>query len=403
MQRLLLVGVGLTGRPYLAAARRLGVQIHAVETAERASALAGEADEVTVCRGGSDELWYEAASQAVRLARPDGVVAFSEPHALAAALVQNELGLPGPSLRAAVLSRNKALQRGRFAAAGIGQPEFLVTERLGDARAWAAERLPVVVKPLSSAGSQGVELVADGAAFEDAVARRDDEGRLLVERAAAGPEYSWEALVREGKVWFANLTAKETTGPPYFVETAHRVATEVDAGTRATVCELGTAVLGALGMDTGIVHLEFRLTSRGPAVMEVAVRTPGDRLMDLLGLAYGIDWYEMVVRLALGRELPPPPAAPRRRTASYLPSARPGTVTAIRGLDEVLAHPCVVEAELTVAPGDTVAQARSSGERVGHVVLSAPDQGSLEGALDDVRTTLRVATRLGGPPHDRTA
>ncbi|OKJ69998.1 ATP-grasp domain-containing protein [Streptomyces sp. CB02460] len=396
-QRLLLVGVGMTGRPYLEAARRLGVRVHAVETEPRAADLAGVADDVTVCRGGSDELWYEAAGAAVRHARPDGVVAFSEPHVLAAALVQDELGLPGPSLRAAVLSRNKALQRGRFAAASIGQPDFMVADRLGDGRAWAAERLPVVVKPLSSAGSAGVELVMDQGAFEEVVARRDDEGRLLVERAAAGPEYSWEALVRDGEVWFANLTAKETTGPPYFVEVAHRVATEVDVPTRATVDRLGAEVLAALGMRTGIVHLEFRLTARGPSVMEVAVRTPGDHLMDLLGDAYGIDWYEMVVRLALGADLPGPPAAPLRRTASYLPAARPGTVTEIRGLDEVLAHPHVVAARVTAAPGDAVAPARSSVERVGHVLLSAPDPGSLEVALDDVRSTLRVATRLGAP------
>ncbi|MFE9762977.1 ATP-grasp domain-containing protein [Streptomyces sp. NPDC005808] len=392
MQRLLLVGVGLTGRPYVAAARRLGVRLHVVETKPQAEALAGSVDEVTVCRGMSDEAWYEAVSEAARAASPDGVVAFSEPHVLAASLLTDELGLPGPTLKAAVLSRNKALQRARFAAAGIGQPEFLVAERLGDARGWAAGRMPVVVKPLSSAGSAGVELVADISAYDEAVARRDGEGKLLVERAVTGPEYSWEALVREGKVWCANLTAKETTGPPYFVETAHRTAAEVDDEVRAEVAGLGAAVLDAMGMDTGIVHLEFRLTPSGPAVMEVAVRTPGDRLMDLLGMTYGIDWYEMVIRLALGRELPQPPAA-LCRTASYLPSARPGTVAEVRGLVEVLDHPCVVEAEVGVAPGDAVAPLRSSAGRVGHVLLKAPDARTLEAALDDVRRTLQVTTR----------
>ncbi|UZK57430.1 hypothetical protein NEH16_28070 [Streptomyces drozdowiczii] len=63
----------------------------------------------------------------------------------------------------------------------------------------------------------------------------------------------------------------------------------------------------------------------------------------------------------------------------------------------MLAHPHVVAARVTAAPGDAVAPARSSVERVGHVLLSAPDPGSLEVALDDVRSTLRVATRLGAP------
>ncbi|MFJ7326495.1 ATP-grasp domain-containing protein [Streptomyces cyaneofuscatus] len=391
MQRLLLVGVGVTGRPYLAAARRLGVHLHVVETEGQAASLTDHVDRITVCRGMSDEAWYEAVSEAARSARPDGVVAFSEPHVLAAALLTDELGLRGTSLKAAVLSRNKALQRARFSAAGIGQPEFLVAEQLADARGWAAGKVPVVVKPLSSAGSAGVELAADIAAFDEAAARRGGEGKLLVERAVTGPEYSWEALVRQGEVWLANLTAKETTGPPHFVETAHRVAVEVDDEVQAEVSRLGTAVLQAMGVEDGIVHLEFRLTPDGPAVMEAAVRTPGDRLMDLLGMAYGVDWYEMVIRLALGRELPPCPPV-LCRTAAYLPSAPPGKVSEVKGLAEVLAHPGVVEAEVNVAPGDAVAPLRSSAGRVGHVLLKAPDTRTLEAALDDVRGALHVVT-----------
>ena len=396
MQSLLLVGVGRMGRPYLAAARRLGAGVRAVEVPERAAPLADQLDGVTLCRGEPDELWAEAADAAARAARPDGVLAFSEPHVLAAALMQNELGLPGPSLRAAVLSRNKALQRARFATAGIGQPEYLVTDRLADARSWAAGRLPVIVKPLSSAGSNGVEHVPDLDTYSAVAARRDGEGRLLVERAVSGPEYSWEALVRDGQVWFANLTAKETTGPPNFVEVAHRTAADVDEGILSQADALGAAVVAALGMSTGLVHLEFRLSPDGPMVMEVAVRTPGDYLMDLLGLTYGVDWFELAVRAALGRPLPPPPAGPERYAASYLPVAPAGVVTAVSGLDEILAHPCVVSAGVSVAPGDLVAPARSSSQRVGQVVLAADDRKELDAALEDVRRTLVVATLADG-------
>ena len=58
---------------------------------------------------------------------------------LAAALVADRLGLPGPGLAAAVVSRNKALQRGVFAAAGVAQPEYVVTDDLTTVADWAAE------------------------------------------------------------------------------------------------------------------------------------------------------------------------------------------------------------------------------------------------------------------------
>ncbi|GAA3753208.1 ATP-grasp domain-containing protein [Salinactinospora qingdaonensis] len=398
MQTLLMVGVGKSGRPYLDAARRLGVRVHAVEVAERAATIEEAANEVTVCRGGSDELWAEAAITAARACQPDGVLAFSEPHVMAAALVADEFGLPGPSLRAATLSRNKALQRARFGASGIGQPEYLVTERIADAAEWAEPRMPVVLKPLSSAGSDGVELVADMAAYREAARRRDGEGRLLVERAVEGPEYSWEALVCDGNVWCANLTEKETTGPPDFVEVAHWAPADTGDTPHAVAADLGPAVLEAIGMRTGIVHLEFKLTPSGPAVMEIAVRTPGDCLMDLLGLAYGVDWFEMAIRAALGWELPEPPKAPVRFAASYLPSAPAGTVVAVEGLDDVLAQPCVVSANVTVAPGQQVSPARSSGERAGEVVLAAENPGELAVDLEQVRRLLAVVTRPADPP-----
>ena len=115
MRELVLIGVGRMGRPYLSAARRLGLRVRAVESLTRVDAIADQLDGAQVCRGELDELWAEAASAAALAGLPDGVVAFSEPHVMAAARLQDRLGLPGPSLHAAVLSRNKALQRGSFA------------------------------------------------------------------------------------------------------------------------------------------------------------------------------------------------------------------------------------------------------------------------------------------------
>ncbi|MEU6081628.1 ATP-grasp domain-containing protein [Streptomyces sp. NPDC047108] len=394
-RELLLVGVGTMGRPYVAAARRLGLRVRAIEAQGWAGAIEDLVDAVEPSQGayGSlDELWAETVDAAVRAHRPDGVVAFTESHVLGAAMAQDRLGLPGPSLQAAVISRNKALQRGRFRAHAIGQPEYVLTNDLSDAAEWAGARLPVVVKPLSSGGSDGVELVADAAAFAGAALRRAAERPLLVESALEGPEYSWEALVRDGEVWFSNLTAKTTTGPPHFVEIAHRVAAPLPAPDAERVAELGRSVLSAIGMRTGIVHLEFRMTSAGPAVMEVAVRTPGDYIMELCSLAYGFDWHETVVRLATGAELPAPPQGPVRYAASLFVVSDPGLVIATDGLDAVRSHPSVVDAAVKVAVGDTVGRTSSSLQRTGYAVLAAESPQELEDAIEFTRQTLSIKT-----------
>ncbi|WP_405483638.1 ATP-grasp domain-containing protein [Streptomyces sp. NBC_00009] len=394
-RELLLVGVGVMGRPYVAAARRLGLRVRGIESQDWAAGIEGLVDAVEPSQGqyGSlDELWAETAHDAALRSRPAGIVAFTECHVLGAALAQDTHGLPGPSLGAAVISRNKALQRGRFRAHGIGQPDHHLTNDLAGAAEWAESRLPVVIKPLSSAGSDGVELVADAAAFDAAAVRRASERPLLVESAVEGPEYSWEALVRDGEVWFANLTAKTTTGAPDFIELEHRAAVSLPPAEAEQVAELGRSVIAAIGMRTGIAHLEFRMTSSGPSVMEVAVRTPGDYIMELCSLAYGTDWFELVLRLAVGDELPPPPEGPVKFSASLFVVSDPGEVIAVDGVDEIRAHPAVVDAAAKVKAGDLVRRTSSSPQRTGYAVLAADSREELEEAIEFVRRTLSIKT-----------
>ncbi|MFF7384976.1 ATP-grasp domain-containing protein [Streptomyces griseoluteus] len=389
-RELLLAGVGTMGRPYLEAAARLGVRARALESAatweHRPAALAERFYRVP---GGHEESWAGAVAAAVAERVPDGLIGFAEPQVVAAALAQQRHGLRGPSLHAAVVSRNKALQRALFGAHGLPQPEYLHVARLGEARDWMLQHLPVVVKPLHLSGSQGVELIRTREEAEEAVARRGGEGQLLVETAVEGPEFSWEALVREGEVLFGNITAKETTPPPYFVELVHRCGHDLGPEAAAQVEDLTSGVLHALGMDTGLVHLEFRMSAAGPVLMEVAVRTPGDYLPDAIGLTYGFDLYEAMVLLSVGRPLPALPERPVSHAATVFLTAPPGLITGIGGLDEVRAHPAVVRVRPRKGVGDTVQPLTSSARRLGHVLVDAGSPTEREDAVKFVRETLR--------------
>ncbi|MFB7775532.1 ATP-grasp domain-containing protein [Streptomyces bauhiniae] len=389
-RELLLAGVGTMGRPYLEAAARLGVRARALESAatwdNRPTALAERFYRVPV---GHEESWAGAVAAAVAEGVPDGLIGFAEPQVVAAALAQQRHGLRGPSLHAAVVSRNKALQRALFGAHGVPQPEYLHVARLDDARDWMLQHLPVVVKPLSLSGSQGVELIRTPEEAGEVVARRGGEGQLLVETAVDGPEFSWEALVREGEVLFENVTAKETTPPPYFVELVHRCGHDLGPESAVQVRELTSGVLRALGMDTGLVHLEFRMSATGPVLMEVAVRTPGDYLPDAIGLTFGFDLYEAMVLLSVGLPLPALPERPVSHAATVFLTATPGTITAIAGLNEVRAHPAVVRVRPRKGVGDTVRPLTSSGRRLGHVLVDAGSPTEREDAVKFVRETLR--------------
>jgi biotin carboxylase len=391
-KRLLMVGIGMAGMPFLDSARRLGFAVHGVELPERKFGYVDRVCDFTDCRGLIDELWTEAANIAVKSSRPDGVLGFYEAHAVAAATVQERLGLPGPSLWAAIISRNKGLQRAIFAAEGISQPEYIVVDDIGDAREWAAARLPVFVKPLSLTGGAGVEHLASDEALEAAVRRRSGTGRLVVETELAGPEYSWVAVVVDGEVKISNISSTETSGPPYFIELVHRTPATVTTGDREAIDAIASRVLTAVGMRTGVFQLECRMTAAGPSVIEVAVRMPGDNMMDMLEWTYGISWFDLLVLAAMGHGLPELPAGPASYAAGYGPALTGGIVTEITGWDEIREHPLVAQADLVVAPGRVVPVSTSSMELAGEILMRAPTSGELEEVLDFVRRSLRIET-----------
>lgn len=394
--RLLLVGLGVMGRPYVDRAHRRGLRVCVVDTPAaladaEVQALLRPGDSTHAVRGRGDSDWYAAASAALDDGVPAGVVAFADPHVVAAALIADELGLPGPGLRAATTSRDKSLQRLLFARHGLSQPAFHVAHDLGSALSWAGERYPVVAKPLAGSASWGVRVVARREELCRWYEELGSPPAFLVEQHLASPECSAEALVVDGELCYLNLTDKVTTPPPYCVELEHHVPATLAGREREGMQRLTRAAVEALGVASGIVHLEARLEPGCPHVLEVAVRTPGDYIMELVELATGVDLFDAVVAAATG-ERPDLRPRPRASACVWYPAPRPGRVLGVEGMEVLLARPGVLKARIRAQAGGSVAPFRSSSDRVGWVLLEAPEPEELARRLDSAKRCLRIVT-----------
>ena len=389
-ETVLLVGAGVMGRGYVEAARALGLRIVLIDPPEYRETYAGLVDVFLSPEGNTEADWLAAALRAAEEHRPDGVVPFTEIHVQGAAWAQDLLGLPGPSLAATDTSRNKSVQRVLFARAGITQPEFTVAATAEHALRWSEDRYPVVVKPLRGMGSVGVRLVKNAAELTADLARRDVAEQVLVEQYVEFPEYSWEGLVRDGEVIFGNYTRKVTSGPPEFVELRHEVAW----------CDLDlerldpwtAQVTAALGVRTGLVHLEFRDDGSVAYPMELAVRMPGDHIMELMCRAYDHDFFASHIELALGRTPLVPASAARSAGVVYVAAARPGRIEAVHGVTDAEQCPGVVRVGHKKKVGDLVDGLRSSADRVSHALLTAPDSAALNAEMDEVARLIDIRT-----------
>jgi hypothetical protein len=98
----------------------------------------------------------------------------------------------------------------------------------------------------------------------------------------------------------------------------------------------------------------------------------GDRINDLVRLAYHLDMEELTVAWAMGRMEPlsEPPTAKGGAAIRFISSGQ-GRVVAIDGVEDVRAEPDVVEVGLRYATGQCIGPTRWSLDRPGYVIVTA--------------------------------
>ncbi|MEU3730673.1 ATP-grasp domain-containing protein [Streptomyces sp. NPDC033538] len=290
------------------------------------------------------------------------------------------LGLPGIDPAGVTPLRHKHRMRRAVEAAGLDQPRYRTVSCERSAAAAYTELGPVcVVKPVDQSGSLAVRRVASPRearlAFRAALRSGDrfgvpGAGLVLVEEYVEGAEYSVEGYVEDGRVHVLGVTEKLLGAEPHFVEVGHIVPALLEPGTAAEIERYVTGVLHAVALRTGPFHAELRMSERGPLLMEVAARLPGDRIPDLLRMACGHDLYEIMLRCYLG--LPgPAPVAPRtgaRAGIRYF--LRPGLRRYHEfRVDPVLqSDPRVREIGVLLPPDSALPDPGSSAGRLGYVL-----------------------------------
>ncbi len=395
--RLLMVGAGKTGRGYLSAARRLGVSCLLLESAQHQNTSYGDLLARAQVPGTLDEHWLADGLELARAYAPTGVLPFGERHVLAAELIADRFQLRGAGLAAAVVSRNKALQRGVCGAAGTPQPCWTVASSAAQAWSWIETELagrPAVVKPLSGFASIGVSAIRDLHQLQDFATGQP--GPFLVEELVSGDDYSWEAFILDGAVLVSSVTADDMSANGEFVEVGHFCGPDVTERAAERASEIGRDVVRALGVRTAMVHIEFKLRDDGTtALVEAAVRAPGGRHLALFEANTGVDPFDLRVRLALGLPLDEvlrDRAAPRS-AATVIFTAPPGVVTGINGATEAAALPGVCDLDIKVRSGDRIGELRSGLDWAGLATVVAADPASRDELVRQVKRTVRIHTQ----------
>ena len=375
-----------------------GIRTHVTnpaEVLEHTPAVVAAADEVTA-------VGFVPFEQTVRLARElvaagarvDAVFALQEMAQVAVAETAAAVGAAGNPPEVIRCIRTKDRCRATLAAAGFPQPTVRVCAGPGEAAAFLRESTgPWIVKPRDAMGSIGVSQIRSAADLPAAVDLLPGPGPFLVEEYVDGPEFSVEGVFLGGQPRILAITAKEKVAPPYFVEVGHALPADLPAERRAEIEDQVTAALTTLGMRAGGFHVELWLTDAGVVLGEVHGRFGGDWIHTMLAYAvedlqlFGLVFDDLLARPVAARSLTPTRGAAVR----YL-TPPPGRLTAVHGWPELLTHPAVLYAELTVAPGDVIAPLRRSSDRVGVVVVGAESTAAAQSLARELADTVHFVT-----------
>ncbi len=400
---LLLPTTGYRNDDFLAAARKLGVEVEAAANYCHQLAPAWGFAPIMALQFDRPEQAADTVLRAIG-ARTDAVVAVDDSGVELAALVAERLGLRGNPARAVRRVRDKLAFRALLREHGFACPAFHHLPSADDPGKLAAGlTYPVVVKARRLSGSRGVIRADDAASLLRAVhwvraiqsrADRDaEELGLVIEDFIPGREYALEGLLDRGKL--ATLALFDKPDPldgPYFEETLYVTPSRLPPALQERVREEVARACRAAELSTGPVHAEVRINHQGVWILEVAARSIGGLCGRVLTHTLGMSLEELNLRHALAEPL----AFAGDGSAAgvmMIPIPRRGVYHGLEGLAAARSVPGITDVTIAVEPRQIVAPPPDGASYLGFIFSRAASPAQAEGALRSAHRRLRFDIR----------
>ena len=254
----------------------------------------------------------EAVLALARELKVDGVVAYaSDPAAPTAAYVCEKLGLPTSPYRSVEILSKKHLFRKFLAENGFNVPKAQSYTSYEEAeKDLKGFHLPVMVKPVDSSGSKGVNKLTDPSQlksfFEDAMSYSRDKIVLVEEFIVKkGPQISGDAFSVEGRLVFHCL------GNEFYSSAVDKDFAPLGECWPSVMPQEVIDILendlqrliSSLGMRSNAYNVEAIWGEDGKVyILELGARSGGSLIPQVTALATGVAMVPFVIKAALGED-----------------------------------------------------------------------------------------------------
>ena len=352
---------------------------------------------------GAEETAAAAERYSRKIRKIDGVLCVAADAPVTAAMVADRLRLPGLPVHVAELACDKLAMKKCFRSAGVAVPWFQEVATPQELQRIAVERgRDLVIKPVDSRGSRGVQRVAkvEDLAKAFMLARSySPSQRVMVEQYLDGPQVSTESVVTAGRCHTPGFSDRNyeylERYAPFFIENGGDLPSHLPQETQAKVRDLVARAAKAMGVTEGTVKGDIVVHRGEPHVIELAARLSGGFFCTReIPLNTGVDFIGAAIKVALGETVSEADVTPKH----FLPVVqryvfpKPGKVIAVNGADEARRISGVAELIVTARPGDVIPPAGDK-RPSGAMVLATGESRELAlKAANDALGLIRIET-----------
>ncbi len=349
----------------------------------------------------------ETAAAAERFSRKirkiEGVICVAADAPVTAASVTNRLGLPGISLATAALASDKLAMKRRFAEFGIPVPWFSEVTTPQALQRVAIERgRDLVIKPVDSRGSRGVQRVAQVADLDKAfwfARSHSPSERVMVEQYLDGPQVSTESIVVDGKCFTPGFSDRNyeylERYAPFFIENGGDLPSHLPEAIQAKVRDVVARAAAALGVTSGTVKGDIVVHKGESYVIELAARLSGGFFCTReIPLNTGVDFIGAAIKVALGEPVTAEELTPKHSTPVIQRYAFPsaGEVVSVEGTEEARRVAGVTDVIVTARPGDIIPAAGDKRPSAAMVLTTGASRDDALRAANDALACLKITT-----------
>lgn len=346
----------------------------------------------------------EAVLEIAKKLRIDGIMSFAvDPGVVAASYVAEKMGLPfGVPYESAIVLQNKDLFRKFLADNGFNVPVYGSYDDYGSAVDDIGRfNLPVIVKPVDSAGSKGVTRIDDVEDLEAAFSRAVDmsiSGKVIIEEFIENDGYSSDSdcFSVDGRLTVATFSNQyfDENAECKYTPAAYSWPAKMGKGHQTELVGELQRLIKLLNIQTSIYNIETRVGKNGkPYIMEVSPRGGGNRLAEMIRYGSGVDMIGAYVRAIVGD--PVGNLVPMNIDGFWaeiiLHADRSGKFEKLEIAPEY--EDFVVEKDVWVREGESVKPFIGANDAVGTLVLRFPTSSELDEAMSCIASWCKILVK----------